>query len=150
MKNLFDSARVQEVVQRISQLTPGSAPLWGKMTVSQMLAHCSIGIETATGEKKPPRVAVGRILGPFVKPLALRDDEPMRKNSPTAPIFIVKGEPEFKTEQARLSSLVETFGTAGPSCCTDHPHSFFGRLKPDEWAILMYKHVDHHLRQFGV
>jgi len=150
LKNLFDAARVQEVVQRISQLTPGSAPLWGKMTVSQMLAHCSIGIETATGDQKPPRVAVGRILGPLVKPLALRNDEPMRKNSPTAPIFIVKGEPEFKTEQARLSSLVERFGAAGASCCTDHPHSFFGRLKPDEWAILMYKHVDHHLRQFGV
>ena len=65
-------------------------------------------------------------------------------------IFIIKGDPEFETEQARLSSLVESFGAAGPSCCTDHPHSFFGRMNPDEWAILMYKHVDHHLRQFGV
>jgi hypothetical protein len=150
LKNLFDAARVQEVVQRIIRLTPGSAPLWGKMTVSQMLAHCSVGIETATGEKKPPRMGVGRLLGPLVKPLVVGNDKPIRKNSPTAPIFIIKGDPEFETEQARLSSLVENFGAAGPSCCTDHPHSFFGRLNPDEWAILMYKHVDHHLRQFGV
>jgi len=39
---------------------------------------------------------------------------------------------------------------AGPAGCTKHPHSFFGKLTPEEWAILSYKHLDHHLRQFGV
>ena len=150
MKNLFDAARVQEVTGRIAELSSDSTPQWGKMNVSQMLAHCSVGMETATGEQRPPRVLVGRILGPVIKPLALRNDDPMKKNSPTAPIFIIEGEREFQAEQAKLSGLVEHFGAAGPACCTDHPHAFFGRLKPDEWAILMYKHVDHHLRQFGV
>jgi len=110
MKNLFDPARVQEVTGRISQLSPDSAPQWGKMNVSQMLAHCSVGIETATGEQKPPRVFVGRFLGPVIKPLALRNDDPMRKNSPTAPVFIIEGDREFQKEQARLSDLVEHFG----------------------------------------
>ena len=150
MKNLFDSARVREVTARIAQLSPSAAPQWGSMKVSQMLAHCSIGMETAMGEQKPPRVFVGRILGPIIKPLVFRDDAPMKKNSPTAPVFIIEGEREFEVEQARLGELVERFGAAGPACCTNHPHFLFGRLKPDEWAILMYKHVDHHLRQFGV
>jgi len=150
MKNLFDPARVREVTGRIAQLTPNSKPLWGKMDVARMLAHCSVGIETATGTQKPPRVLVGRILGPVIKPLAFRNDDPMRKNSPTAPIFIIEDDREFQTEQARLNGLVEGFGSAGPACCTDHPHAFFGRLNPEEWAILMYKHVDHHLRQFAV
>ena len=46
--------------------------------------------------------------------------------------------------------LIDRFAAAGPKGCTTHPHSFFGPLTPDEWAILMYKHLDHHLRQFGV
>ncbi len=49
-----------------------------------------------------------------------------------------------------MSRLIDRFATAGREGCTSHPHSFFGRLTPDEWAILMYKHLDHHLRQFGV
>lgn len=150
MKNLFDAARVQEVTGRIAELTPASTPNWGTMSVAQMLAHCSIGMATATGEQRPPRMLVGRMLGPIIKPLVLRNDDPMRRNSPTARIFIIEGEREFQAEQAKLGDLVRRFGAEGPACCTDHPHAFFGRMKPDEWAILMYKHVDHHLRQFGV
>jgi hypothetical protein len=61
----------------------------------------------------------------------------------------VPNEPDFAAEQARLIGLLNNFAAAGPQCCTSHPHAFFGRLAPHEWAILMYKHVDHHLRQFG-
>jgi hypothetical protein len=49
-----------------------------------------------------------------------------------------------------LRGLIDRFVASGPAGCTNHPHSFFGRLTPEEWAILMYKHLDHHLRQFGV
>jgi hypothetical protein len=49
-----------------------------------------------------------------------------------------------------LYGVIDRFVAAGPKGCTTHPHSFFGPLTPQEWAILMYKHVDHHLRQFGV
>jgi hypothetical protein len=150
MKNLFDTATMQEVNGRIAQLKPDATRQWGTMDVSQVMAHCSIGFETAMGVEKPPRVLIGRILGPLVKPFALGDDKPMKKNSPTAPIFIVKDGRDFQTEQVKLISLVERFKADGSKGCTDHPHAFFGRLTPDQWAILMYKHVDHHLRQFGV
>ena len=46
-------------------------------------------------------------------------------------------------------ATVETFAAEGPACWSRHPHPFFGPLKPQQWAILMYKHLDHHLRQFG-
>jgi hypothetical protein len=150
LKNLFESSRVEEVKGRITRLTSESQREWGTMTVAQALAHCSIGIDTATGDARPPRQLVGRILGPIIKPLALKDDKPMRKNSPTAPIFIVRDEPDLEVERKRLLGAIDRFAAAGPEGCTTHPHAFFGRLKPDEWAVLMYKHVDHHLRQFGV
>jgi hypothetical protein len=150
MKNLFEAARAGEVKQRIAQLRPDSERLWGKMNPAQALEHCSRGMEMALGDKNPPRVMVGRILGWIVKPLALGNDEPMRRNSPTAKELVVQDERDLVTERARLCGLIDRFAAAGPKGCTRHPHAFFGRLTPDEWAILMYKHLDHHLRQFGV
>jgi hypothetical protein len=64
--------------------------------------------------------------------------------------LVITSECDLCAEQKRLSGLVDRFATAGPAGCTRHPHSFFGRLTPEEWATLMYKHLDHHLRQFGV
>ncbi len=150
MKNLFEAARVVEVKQRIAQMKPDSARQWGKMSPGQALEHCSRGIEMALGEKNLPRVFIGRILGPIVKSRVMANDEPIRRNAPTAKELVVQDERDLGTERARLCGLIDRFAAAGPAGCTAHPHAFFGRLTPDEWAILMYKHLDHHLRQFGV
>jgi hypothetical protein len=150
VKNLFEAARVEEVKQRIAQMRPDSERLWGTMNPAQALEHCSRGMETALGDKTPPRVLVGRLLGWIVKPKVMGNDEPLRRNSPTAKELIVKDERELGTERTRLCGLIDRFAASGPAGCTTHSHAFFGRLTPDEWAILMYKHLDHHLRQFGV
>jgi hypothetical protein len=150
MKSLFEAARAGEMKQRITKLRPDSERLWGKMNPAQALEHCSRGMEMALGDRTPPRVLVGRIMGWMVKPMALGNDEPMRRNSPTAKELVVQDERDLVTERARLCGLIDRFAAAGPKGCTRHPHAFFGRLTPDEWAILMYKHLDHHLRQFGV
>ncbi|HEY4218703.1 MAG TPA: DUF1569 domain-containing protein [Gemmatimonadaceae bacterium] len=149
MKNLFDPSAVQEVKQRVSQLRADSPRQWGKMTPSQAVAHCAIGVAVAVGDERPPRVFIGRILGGIIKPLALNDDKPMKKNSPTAKSMVVGDNRDFETERRRLLGLIDRFATAGPAGCTTHPHAFFGPMTPSEWAILMYKHLDHHLRQFG-
>jgi hypothetical protein len=150
MNTLFEPMCVLEVKQRLSALSSGHQRHWGKMNAAQMLAHCSLGLEMASGEIRPPRALVGRILGPVIKPMALRDEEPMRRNSPTSKELVVIGEDrDFEAEQKRLSGLIDRFAAAGAAGCTSHPHAFFGSLTPDEWAVLMYKHLDHHLRQFG-
>jgi hypothetical protein len=107
-------------------------------------------MEMATGKTRPPRALIGRIIGRVIKPLVLRNEEPMRKNSPTVKVLLVKDGRDFAAERIRLSGLIDDFAAAGPKGCTPHPHPFFGPLAPDEWSILMYKHLDHHLRQFGV
>ena len=150
MKNIFDPATAQEITHRITQLTPASPRQWGAMTTAQMLAHCSSGVEMAMGEILPKRVFIGRVLGPLIKPQVFKNDDPMRRNSPTSKELLVPDERDLETEQARLTGLIDRFAAAGPSCCTTHPHAFFGPLTPGQWAILMYKHLDHHLRQFGV
>ena len=150
MKNLFEATRVAEVKERTGRLRPDSERHWGKMNPAQALAHCSLGIEWALGDRIPPRMLLGRILGRIVKPMALGNDGPMRRNSPTAKDLVVQDDRDLETERERLCGLIERFAAAGPEGCTRHPHSFFGRLTPEEWATLMYKHLDHHLRQFGV
>jgi len=120
------------------------------MNAAQAVAHCSAGLEWAVGDRIPPRMLLGRIMGRMVKPLALVNDKPMRRNSPTARDLVVQDEWDLGTEREWLCGLIERFAGARPAGCTTHPHSFFGRLTPQEWATLMYKHLDHHLRQFGV
>lgn len=150
MLNLHDAAQVAEITARIKALRPDSPRQWGKMTAPQMVAHCAIALEAALGDRRVPRVFIGRLIGGFVKPLALGKDGPIARNAPTAPSYIVADERDLERERARLLTLVGRFASGGPSACTKEPHAFFGPLTPDEWAVLMYKHLDHHLRQFGV
>lgn len=149
MKNMFDAATIDEVKSRLEKLKPQSEPQWGTMTAAQAVAHCSAGLEMAAGKITPPRMFIGQLIGRFVKPIALRDDEPIRQNSQTLKGLAVNDKRDLATERDRLCKLMDRFATVGPKGCTTHPHSFFGRLTAQEWAILMYKHLDHHLRQFG-
>ena len=150
MKNLFEATAVEEVKERMARLRPDSAPQWGKMNAAQAVEHCARGMELALGDRRPPRLLIGRILGPLIKPKAFMEGEPMRRNSPTVPGLVVAEDMDFVRGRERLCGLVDRFAAAGPGECTDHPHSFFGRLTPEEWSGWMYKHLDHHLRQFGV
>jgi hypothetical protein len=93
---------------------------------------------------------LGILMGRAIKRLALGNDAPMRKNTPTIPGAQVVDQRDLQGERQRLLALIDRFVAAGRTGMTTHPHSFFGRLTPDEWGVLSYKHLDHHLRQFGV
>jgi uncharacterized protein DUF1569 len=151
MKNLFDPTMADQVNTRMGKLQSHSERRWGKMTAAQMLAHCSVSMQWALGEVVPEKGALpSRMIGRLIKPMVFRNDDPLRKNSPTARSLLVADERDFGEERDRLSGLIDKFAAAGPAGCTKNPHSFFGKMTPEEWAILMYKHLDHHLRQFGV
>ena len=150
MKHLYDPAAAAEVKARIASLRPDSPRQWGKMSVAQMLAHCIVSMEGAVGDRRPKRLLFGRLMGGLVKNKAIHGPDPLPRNSPTDPTFVIVDERDLEQERARLLALVDRFAAGGAQKCTTHPHSFFGRLTPEEWAILMYKHLDHHLRQFGV
>ena len=149
-KSLFDSAAVEEVKERMARLRPDSERQWGKMSPAQMLAHCAAAIGMAVGETRPPRVWIGRLLGPLAKKSLIGNGEPMRRNSMTEKSVLITDERDFAVERQRLRESIERFAAGGPGVCTKHPHFFFGPLTPEEWAVLMYQHLDHHLRQFGV
>ena len=150
VKNLFEAATVEEVKERMAQLRPESERQWGKMNPAQALAHCSAAMEMATGKICPPRILIGRLLGRVAKKSVIVNGTPMRRNSMTEKSAVVTDERDFVVERQGLRESMDRFVTGGPGACTKHPHFFFGPLTPEEWAALMYQHLDHHLRQFGV
>lgn len=149
MEDLFDPATAEGFRLRIRSVGAASERQWGKMSAAQMMEHCARGLEMATGESRPPRKLVGRLLGGVVKPMVLKEGEPMRRNSPTAPVLIVGDKVDLEGSRARLLAVLDRFVAGGEQRCTTHPHAFFGAMKPREWSTMMYKHLDHHLRQFG-
>lgn len=150
MKNIYEPERVAEIKSRLAMIRADSARQWGMMTAPQAIAHCASAVEMAVGDSRPPRLMIGRLIGWIIAPLALGNDDPIRRNSPTDPSLVITTERDLDKERDRLNALIDRFVAVGPKGCTTHPHSFFGKLDSDQWAILMYKHLDHHLRQFGV
>ena len=148
MKNLFEREAVDEVISRIDTLQPATQRLWGKMDVAQMMAHCSGALDMASGRLNPPRILIGRLLGPLVKPI-YTNEKPLSRNSPTDPKLVVSDQRDFLREQELLKGKVRQFHEGGEGQCTRHPHPFFGALTPQAWSRGMFKHLDHHLRQFG-
>ena len=150
MKNLFEAAEVEELKERMAQLSADSERQWGKMNPAQMLAHCSATIGMAMGKISPRRILVGRLFGWLAKKSLIVNGTPMRRNAMTEKSCLVTDERDFVVERQRLRESIDRFAAGGPGACTKHPHFFFGTLTPLEWATLMYQHLDHHLRQFGV
>jgi hypothetical protein len=149
MKTLYDPTTAAEVKSRLAALTPEIPHLWGKMTAPQAVAHCCAALQVPLGDATPPRAFIGRILGPIFRPVFSNEKE-FGKNSPTNPTFIVTGDCDLDCERTRLDGLIDRFVAMGPAGCSQHPHSFFGKITATEWGTGMYKHLDHHLRQFGV
>ena len=148
MKNLFEQEAVDEVISRVDSLQAASQRHWGKMDVAQMMAHCSAGLDLASGRLILPRLFIGRVLGPFIKPI-YTNDKPFSKNNPTDPKLVVADQRDCLREQQQLKLKLREFHEGGEAKCTRHPHPFFGEFTPHAWSRGMYKHLDHHLRQFG-
>jgi len=148
MNSLFDSQTCQEIIQRIENLTVDSPRQWGKMDVAQMMAHCAFSMETAIGERNPPRTFLGKLVGRLMQG-ELTNDKPMGKNLPTHPQYVMVDSKDFEKEKSRLISCIKRFSENGESKVTKNPHPFFGNITPLQWSSGNYKHLNHHLRQFG-
>ena len=150
MKDIFDPPVTAEFVERIRTLTPESGPEWGKMDVAQMLAHCCVPYEIALDDSRPRPGAVKRfVMRLLVKP-GVVSEKPYRRNTLTAPEFRVSDPRDFESERTRLIGHLEHCRDLGRDHFDGRDYPNFGRLTADEWNNLFYKHLDHHLTQFGV
>jgi Protein of unknown function (DUF1569) len=146
VKNLFDYATKVEIINRINKLSPGSQPVWGKMNVAQMLAHCQVPMGVATGKHQLKSNFLLSLIGPFFKS-KLFENKPFKHNLPTDKSFIVANPGEFEKEKQQLIDRINDFSEGNMS---GDKHPFFGKLTNEEWSKGTWKHLDHHLQQFGV
>lgn len=146
--SLYQPAGLQAMLARLDSLRPDSTRQWGKMDIAQMLAHCQQPLRVALGELPLKRMLIGILFGRLAKKKLL-SPKPWKPGMPTAPEFKITDAREFAKEKAALRALVERFGKGGPAALTQKPHPFFGPMTPGEWQTLQWRHLDHHLRQFG-
>ena len=150
MNNIFSEETVSELNTRIDQLHKESKPDWGKMNISQMLAHCNVTYEMVYTDKHPkPNGFVKFMLKLFVKNKVV-GPKPYGKNGKTAPQFIIKDNRDFEDEKQRLKSYLKQTQELGADHFNGKESHSFGVLNENEWHTMFYKHLDHHLTQFNV
>ena len=149
MKSLFIKPDADAILARVGTLTEDSQRQWGSLNVCQMLVHCRKGLKMALGEIRIRRTWIGLLLGRKYISLAT-NDIPFRQGSPSAKGSIELITEDFDIEKERLIHYIHKFCDGSKEGCTDNPHFFFGKLSPTQWGALMHKHLDHHLKQFGV
>lgn len=151
IKNVFSQEVTDELVARIQSLHKDTVPQWGKMSVDQMLAHCCVPYEYVyTPHKyKKPNAFVRFILKSFVKN-GVVNEVAYKRDVRTAPDFIIKDNKDFEAEKNRLIGFLQQTCNDGPTVFDGKESHSFGTLTLTEWNNMFYKHLDHHLTQFGV
>lgn len=146
MKTIFDRPTIAALTTRIQTLRATDQAEWGKMTVYQMLKHCTLCEEMFQGKKRYKRLFIGRLFGRMVLQRLLKEDNSLKRNQPTHPTLRITGTGNYVAEQQKWITLLEDYTRFNNP---DFVHPFFGRMTMDEIGQYVYKHTDHHLRQFG-
>ncbi len=150
LPNIFTTEVSAEIVNRINKLTANTPAQWGKMSVNQMLAHCNVTYEMIYENIHPkPNFLMGFILKTFVKSKVVGEGT-YPKSSPTAPQFVIKNQPDFDLQKTRLIDYINRTQQLGGNAFDGKESHSFGILNTSEWNNMMYKHLHHHLTQFGV
>jgi Protein of unknown function (DUF1569) len=146
VKDLFDPTVKADIINRINWLTPQSQVVWGKMNVAQMLTHCQRPLGVGLGTHEIKGSFFMRLIGPLFKPL-MTNNKPFKRGIATDKSFIVADQRNFEAEKQKLVDMVNRFA---PDTLVDEPHPIFGKMTKEEWSKGTWKHLDHHLQQFGV
>jgi len=151
LPNIFTQEASDEMIVRINKLSPETPRLWGKMDVGQMLAHLCVSYEMIyePEKHKRPNFFMGLVLKTFVKKM-VTNETAYGKNKPTAPAFRMTTEKDFAAEKNRLIDYIQRTQQLGEDEFDGKESMSFGVMDKTGWNNMLYKHLDHHLRQFGV
>jgi hypothetical protein len=151
LPSIFEPNVTAKLIERLNEISPEAKPLWGKMNAGQMLAHCNVSYEYVyeSGKYKSTPAFLKYVLKWFVKSKIV-SEEPFKKGSPTGPDFKIVEDKNFTAEKERLIAFINKTQLLGANHFEGLESHSFGKLTAVEWNNMFYKHLDHHLRQFGV
>lgn len=148
-RDFYDDNTYEALLGRIARLAPDAVPKWGKMNGAQMCAHCAEIAEVAHGKALEGTPFFIRLMGGLIKKMVLKE-KPYPRGSKTHPQFVISGSEDLEEQKARLLKVLESMHSAGRAAAGETSHPIFGAMTPDEHGWLTYKHLDHHLTQFGL
>ena len=147
MGSLLDAKDRESVLARLSRLKPDARPIWGRFTPGAMICHVTTGVGQGLGEVEldPPS---GPLTHWPLNWLAIHVI-PFPKNAAAAPDMLLRASTTFDADMATLRRMIQRYADQDPE--RKWPESrVFGRISGRSWGVLQYKHLDHHLRQFGL
>lgn len=150
MKTIFDPITRNELITRINTLKENGRPLWGKMNRYQMIRHCVLWNEWILGvhQQGYKQGLLGKVFGKMALRSNTKDDRPIGRNMPAGKAFTIKElEGDLDQQQEKWVQLIADYAHFSNEAFV---HDFFGKMTKDQIGIFVYKHMDHHLRQFGV
>ena len=145
-KTLLDPRVEGEMLDRLMKLAPDARGRWGRMSAARMLRHLANAIRMATGDLRIARRETPLRLFPIKQLIVFI--LPFPHGAPTAPALVVKEEVDFEAERRTVAELIGAFTKRDLQAWPEHPA--FGPLSREQWGVMVWKHVDHHFRQFGV
>jgi hypothetical protein len=147
-RTIFDPTSRNQLLERIARLRPDSERRWGRMTPNEMMCHLEDSMSCATGET-PARPRKSFLSNPVVRTLIIHYVPWPKGKAQTVPEMLATRPSEFEADRQRLSERVRKAGERGPNAPWA-VHPAFGQMSGRDYGVLIYRHVDHHLRQFGV
>lgn len=146
MNTIFDTMAVAALIKRVHALQANEQAWWGKMNAYQMLKHCTMSEEMFQGKTHYKRLFIGKLFGRMALNGILKNENPLKQNQSTHPDLKITGTGDFETERTKWIELLKGYATCSNP---DFIHPFFGKMSKEAIGIYVYKHTDHHLRQFG-
>ena len=146
LRSLLSAEERSDLMRRLRRLTPGTEPAWGTLTAPRMLSHLADQLRVALGDlpARPVHTPVSRTLVKFL--VVNTGFEPPRGKIRTAPEMLTSKPGAWDADVSACMQLAERVGAGSARAV----HPAFGPLTPEEWGRLCWKHVNHHLVQFGV
>jgi hypothetical protein len=148
MQTVFNEFTRAELIERIHSINENAVGAWGKMTVFQMLKHCTVWDEWILGTHNPTyqQSFLGKLFGKLALKSSVGDDRPMRKNVPAGDLAVKEKTGDVPLQKKKWIMRVKEYEHFSNDAFI---HDFFGKMTREQIGILAYKHADHHLRQFG-
>lgn len=148
-KYIHEDTTYQEVLERLDRVKAEMTPKWGKMNPAQMLRHCAEAQDVMNGDKALKVPFYIKMFKGFIKKMVL-SEKPYKEGIPTAGQYKIDSNEDFETQKQRFIQALEKFRSQSSEEVEKHVHAMFGKMTKEEKSWATYKHLDHHLKQFGV
>ncbi len=150
-KSIFNREDLEEIKLRISKISPQCERKWGKMNAAQMFRHCDQILQVGLGIIILPKISpIIKCIGIFTKYEMKVFNNGIPPNMPTFAKVITTENCNFEKSKSQLLATLDDFVARGLKNNLLSEHPLFGKMTQQDWGFMEYKHLHHHLKQFGV